>query len=558
MPKLTSEREDPELARRVFETLDDLLDEYIEGYLSSPKGKEFLTTYEAERRTARANFERSEALRQRGDDPTDAILLGLLPHSGTEQHREHGAWIYHAGVIHRDIRLWFEGARRARPEDWPRIAGLLLDFIGDSIRSPGQISHHIATFTAVPLSKGFGAGMLTPILNSLAPDHFPVCNRKVVRVASYFGGVDLDPTFDDYPELIVQLRKLVAAQPRLRDPKLGARAEDVFDHFCHWLISVRKYSFPGVEDGGDEDDFIDDDDLPPEPPDPPPYTIDDALGRVFLSRVELEHLRGLLEYKRNLVLQGPPGVGKTFVAADLAYVLLGAYDEHRIMRVQFHQSYAYEDFVRGYRPREGGGFEYRDGPMLAFCERARRDDRPHVMIIDEINRGNLSKILGELMLLVEADKRDPRWAVELAYARPGEPPFWVPPNLYIIGTMNTADRSLALVDYALRRRFAFAWVRPAFGPPFRAFLESRGAAAEVVDRIFAKLAKLNAVIEQDTRNLGRGYVVGHSYFCQEDPARAYGAEWYERIVRFEIEPLLEEYFAEDPDKVQRLVGELLT
>ncbi len=305
------------------------------------------------------------------------------------------------------------------------------------------------------------------------------------------------------------------------------------------------------------DDETDNDSVPP-PPAAPPYTIDDALARVFVSRDELARMLALLSYKRNLVLQGPPGVGKTFVAAELAYVMLGTIDEARIKRVQFHQSYAYEDFVRGYRPKQTGGFEYRDGPMLEFCERARSDGRPHVMIIDEINRGNLSKILGELMLLIEPDKREERWALHLAYAKPGERPFWVPPNLYVIGTMNTADRSLALVDYALRRRFAFAWLLPAFGPSLRSFLAGRKVPAEIIDKIFAKVAKLNQIIEQDTRNLGRGYVIGHSYFCQGDPNGAYGTEWYEQIVRFELEPLLEEYFAEDPDKVKDLVGAMLS
>jgi hypothetical protein len=315
------------------------------------------------------------------------------------------------------------------------------------------------------------------------------------------------------------------------------------------------------------EDLFDDDPaaLPPEPPPAtvpgppplPPYTLQDALKQVFLSNADLTRLVELLKYKKNLVLQGPPGVGKTFVAAELAYVLLGSKDDSRIKRVQFHQSYAYEDFVRGYRPA-GGGFEYRDGPMFAFCEQARRDDRPHVMIIDEINRGNLSKILGELMLLIEPDKREPRWQVELAYAKPGERPFWVPPNVYIIGTMNTADRSIALVDYALRRRFVFATVPAAFGlGGFEQFLEDKGVAAALRTKLVARITELNMAIEKDTRNLGRGYVIGHSYFCQPDPEGTYDTTWYERIVKFEIEPLLDEYWAESPDKVKAAVAALL-
>jgi MoxR-like ATPase len=315
------------------------------------------------------------------------------------------------------------------------------------------------------------------------------------------------------------------------------------------------------------DDLFDDDALEakPEPvlqapkPNAEPYTLKHALEQLFVAESDLERFLELVKYKKNLVLQGPPGVGKTFVAAELAYVLLGAKDETRLKRVQFHQSYAYEDFVRGYRPAEGGGFAFRDGPMFTFSERARNDPkRPYVMIIDEINRGNLSKILGELMLLVEPDKREPKWAVELAYAKPGEPPFWVPPNLHIIGTMNTADRSIALVDYAMRRRFVFATVQPAFEQGrFRTFLETRGVAPPLRDKLVARIVDLNKAIASDARNLGAGYVIGHSYFCQRDPQDAYDEAWYARIVRYEIEPLLHEYWAESPDKVKKAVEALL-
>lgn len=325
------------------------------------------------------------------------------------------------------------------------------------------------------------------------------------------------------------------------------------------------------------DDLFDDDEsvakpdpvpLPPKPSTAEPYTLQQALDQVFVAESELERFLELLKYKKNLVLQGPPGVGKTFVAAELAYVLLGAKDGDRLKRVQFHQSYAYEDFVRGYRPADGGGFTFRDGPMFTFSEQARKDheacvaagkpSRPYVLIIDEINRGNLSKILGELMLLVEPDKRDPKWAVELAYAKPGEPPFWVPPNLYVIGTMNTADRSIALVDYALRRRFVFATVQPAFEQGrFRTFLETRGVAPSLRDKLVTRIVELNKAIAGDARNLGPGYVIGHSYFCQRDSQDAYDEAWYTRIVRYEIEPLLHEYWAESPDKVKKTVEALL-
>ncbi len=535
-------------------SLDALLTEYVQEFLSTKQVRDFVASFESERVAARANLASILDLEQRGLDVTDAVLLGLLPHTDSANHRARGAWVSHAPAIQGEVCKWFQNVGWAKPADWPQISNLILTFVKSATSTPAAIAEHVTLFDNAPLSKGFGVGMLTPILNALAPEHFPICNSKAAKVVSYFGDVEIEANFEDYPAMIVQWHKLLQQQQPLRDPALGVRADDALDHFCHWLISVRKFSFSDV--------------VRPEAPLPaamvppsvlalPPYTIEDALEHVFISRDELIKLTDLLEYKKNLVLQGPPGVGKTFVADHLAFVLLGSQDRDRLVRVQFHQSYGYEDFVRGYRPREAGGFEYRDGPMFEFCERARLDGRPHVMIIDEINRGNLSKILGELMMLIEPDKRDEKWAVHLAHARPNERPFWIPENVHIIGTMNTADRSLALVDYALRRRFAFASLKPAFGPAFRKFLSTRPVAPELIDKIFDKLGKLNEIIHGDTRNLGRGYVIGHSYFCPPDPNDAYGVAWYEQIVEFEIRPLLEEYFAEDPDRIDKLTKDLL-
>ena len=164
---------------------------------------------------------------------------------------------------------------------------------------------------------------------------------------------------------------------------------------------------------------------------------------------------------------------------------MGHRDEARTRMVQFHQAYAYEDFIQGYRPSDRGGFTRRDGAFYDFAKLAAADaDQPYVFIIDEINRGNLSKILGELMMLIEQDKRGEEYAIPLAYGLPGETPFSVPSNLFLLGLMNTADRSLAMVDYALRRRFAFHTLEPQFeSSKFRTFLEARGASRTLVSRL---------------------------------------------------------------------------
>lgn len=279
------------------------------------------------------------------------------------------------------------------------------------------------------------------------------------------------------------------------------------------------------------------------------YLTDDAMEGLFIDRREFERILAVWKTKKNIVLQGAPGVGKSFVARRLAFALMESDDRSRIAAVQFHQSYGYEDFVQGYRPTEDGGFALRDGVFYHFCQVARADPaRRYVLIIDEINRGNLSKIFGELMLLIENDKRTADWAVRLTYSRPDDPPFYIPDNLFIIGMMNTADRSLSLVDYALRRRFAFITLEPAFNQPgFSSFLLSQEVPEDLVSHIVLRMSELNAAIGADKINLGPGYRIGHSFFT---PSRAFifSDGWFEHIVDTEIRPLLEEYWFDDPDK----------
>lgn len=288
-----------------------------------------------------------------------------------------------------------------------------------------------------------------------------------------------------------------------------------------------------------------------------PYTRDDALAELFLDGETLDGMLALLRRKRNLVLQGPPGTGKTFVASRLARLIVGGVAPEQVERVQFHQSMTYEDFVQGYRPASGGGFERRDGPFLRFCNLALQDQgSDYVLLIDEINRGNLSRILGELMILIEPDKRSRDWGVTLSYADEGEEPFWVPPNLYIVGTMNTADRSLALVDYALRRRFAFVDVPSAVRTDrFAQYLAAEGVSGAVVGWIRGGFDVLNREIAADP-NLGEGFRVGHSYFCQPPPEGDHEV-WYQQVIESEIAPLLREYWIDDPTRVEAAVERLL-
>ncbi len=272
----------------------------------------------------------------------------------------------------------------------------------------------------------------------------------------------------------------------------------------------------------------------------PTYDAEDFLAEVFMDEGSYETLVGLVRNKKNVILQGAPGVGKTFAAKRLAYSMMGVKDPNRVMMVQFHQSYSYEDFIMGFRPSEAG-FELKRGAFYNFCKQAEIDsENEYFFIIDEINRGNLSKIFGELFMLIETDKR----GVELQLLYSDEK-FSVPGNVYLIGMMNTADRSLAMLDYALRRRFAFFEMKPGFDTD--GFREYRmGLASEKFDRLINSIENLNSAIAADD-SLGEGFCVGHSYFCN---LKKVTDQALSGIVEYELIPLLKEYWFDEPTKVK--------
>lgn len=293
-----------------------------------------------------------------------------------------------------------------------------------------------------------------------------------------------------------------------------------------------------------------------------PYSVDDLIASgVFLTHEELEHILERLQSKKAMILQGPPGVGKTFIARKLAYALMKEVDNDRVEMVQFHQSYSYDDFVRGYRPIAGkaASFVLQNGVFYEFCQKAiRSPDREYVFIIDEINRGNLSQIFGELLMLIEPDKRGPEFALPLAYRTEDEPNFFVPPNLYLIGLMNVADRSLAMVDYAMRRRFVFITLKPQYESKlFSQWLLNRGMDEELVQLIVERMAGLNREIREDPL-LGENYELGHSFFLPKgDNFAGLDQDWYMRVVRTEIIPLLKEYWFDNPKRAEEAEKRLL-
>lgn len=292
----------------------------------------------------------------------------------------------------------------------------------------------------------------------------------------------------------------------------------------------------------------------------PAYSIDDIIAEgCFLPRERLADILESWRDKQNLILQGPPGTGKTWLARKLAYALIELKDDQLVRGVQFHGNLSYEDFVRGWRPDEDGRLKLVDGPLLRLIDEARNDlNTEYVMLIEEINRGNPAQIFGEMLTLLENGKRNPGEALALSYPRPDreDERVYVPPNLYVIGTMNLTDRSLALVDFAFRRRFAFEDLEPVFGPVWRDWVNQNcGIPANFLADVERRLTSLNDQIANDA-SLGPQFKIGHS-FVTPNGRISNPQAWFRRVVDKEIRPLLNDYWFDNHDKAQQAADALL-
>lgn len=512
----------------------ELFLEFIDSYPYSGDGLRHIAAYDQQRQQGCRNFKAIIAAADAGEDVTDSILLQLLPYTDSSANQQRGAWIHIAPVLATDVRNKYDASKWTKSEEWPDIAQAILNFIRCCNDDPNKLIDACNNFSNLPY-KGFQSGIISPILNALRPDNFIVINKKSRIVINYFAQTSYTQQLIDYPDINNTGIKLIKnLAPEMRQPGRPAlRDDDLFDMFSHWLVAIKKYDFTSIyssllnEIMTDIKLDIEEQNLQPE------YTLEQCSEETGIDETELQRWVNNINRKGQIILQGPPGTGKTFIAKKLAEHFTRGRDGFSEI-IQFHPSYSYEDFIQGIRPRTENGqltYDLVPGRFLEFCKKAEAYDDTCVLIIDEINRANLSNVFGELMYLLEYREEK----INLAGSNE---PFKVPENVRIIGTMNTADRSIALVDHALRRRFAFIKIAPNYKilkryPEYRKINFS-------IDQLIQVLQDINKMINDPN------YEMGISFFMIRNIEDNLQDIW-----EMEIEPYLEEYFYNGLDKIEQ-------
>ena len=454
-------------------------------------------------------------------------------------------------------RSWFFGSENKRQ---PNDIDTLWEIFAEAIRfaeSENAESRSVFIKAYDDATQKFGVGWnLTMGLYWIRPWNYPTLDSQSQRYIDKKLGIQIGLNgpkgrcnANDYLTVLetIEARFQEEAYPVHSFPELS--------------LAAYLYKDTGITpqpDSTDQDVQGDNDDLEPEDevtaPPIEPYSVDDILADgCFIKRVQLEKLLERLRTKKNMILQGPPGTGKTWLAKRLAFALIGQRNDSKVRAVQFHPNLSYEDFVRGWRPSGDGKLSLVDGPFMEMIKAASKEPTVrHVVVIEEINRGNPAQIFGEMLTLLEADKRTPTEALELCYRRSDGERVFIPDNLYVIGTMNIADRSLALVDLALRRRFAFIDLEPKLGKTWHDWVHGQcGIDSEILSEIEKRILALNEEITADT-TLGRQFRIGHSYVTPPFGIPITDArEWFKQVVETEIGPLLDEYWFDALDKARK-------
>ncbi len=517
------------IATKIDEFIE-LFQEFVDSYPNTSQGITHTAAYAQQRQIGCRNFSAIAKAADCGEDVTDFVLLKLLPHNNTPNNNQRGAWIHMAPGIKEDIKECFENEGWINSQDWNKVSLDIFNFIRRCNDNPQELSAACQDFSQINYIKGLQTGIITPILNAISPDNFLLVSDYSRKVIGCFADTYYSMNLIDYPQLNNTGKELIQELSKHMHPSgvPALRDDDLFDMFSHWLFEIKK-------------DGVSHLDSPLHKPQKnnsglqviklqPQYTLSECAQETGINQGELESWIRSIHRKKQAIIYGSPGTGKTFIAEKIAKLLVSGSDGLSEL-VQFHPAYTYEDFIQGIRPQsEGEKLTYPlvPGCFIKFCHQAETREGICTFIIDEINRANIAQVFGELMYLLEyRDKKIP-----LA----GGNTFRIPENVRIIGTMNTADRSIAQFDYALRRRFAFIQLRPNYD-----ILRKRYSDIDFpIDKLIDILQKINQVISD------KNYEIGISFFITDNLHDDIQDIWC-----MEIEPYLEEYFFNQPQTVDR-------
>lgn len=498
-----------------------LFQDFISSYPYTNAGLNHIKSYNEQRQQGCRNFKAIANAAKSGEDVTESILLQLLPYDKSGNNDQSGAWIHIAPAVTKDLKKLFETDEFTKSKDLQQMALLILDFVSRCNEYPRELFSACTEFSQLPYSKHFQAGILTPILNALRPSDFLLLNNKSIKVINYFANTAYTQKIIDYPVGNFIGHKIIQELAyHMKQPGVPAlRESDLFDMFSHWLVAVKVHNC--ISQNMPPDEYIEDVSEFKYVELQPAYTLSECAEDTGFDQTELERWIRAINRKKQAIIYGSPGTGKTFIAERLTKHLIGNGDGFSEL-VQFHPAYSYEDFIQGIRPQsEDGKLTYPlvPGRFLEFCKKAEACKDICLLIIDEINRANFAQVFGELMYLLEyRDKKIPLAGGNI---------FHIPENVRIIGTMNTADRSIALIDHALRRRFAFIELCPNYEVLRRKYKET----GFPVEKLIKTLQQLNQAIAD------KKYEIGISFFLTNNIESD-----IEDIWRMEIEPYLEEYF----------------
>lgn len=506
-----------------------LFEEFVDSYPNTSQGITHTAAYAQQREIASRNFSAIAKAADAGEDVTESVLLHLLPHNNTANNHQRKAWIHIAPAIKKDIKEWFENKGWINSEDWNKVSLDILNFIRHCNNNPQELSAACQEFAEINYIKGLQTGIITPIINAIGPDKFLLVTDKSRRVINYFADTNYSGKLIDYPQLNSTGKELIQKLSKYMHPPgvPALRDDDLFDMFSHWLIGIKKYNFshPDSSINKTSDNNLNSEIIELQPQ----YTLSDCSEETGLSEIELQRWVRSIHRKKQAIIYGSPGTGKTFIAEKIAKFLISGSDGFSEL-VQFHPAYTYEDFIQGIRPQsEDGKITYPlvPGCFKKFCHQAKTRQGICTFIIDEINRANIAQVFGELMYLLEYRNQK----IPLAAGNT----FQIPENVRIIGTMNTADRSIAEFDYALRRRFAFIQLRSNYEILNKIYQDTNFP----INKLINILRKINQVIND------KNYEIGISFFITDNLF-----EDIEDIWCMEIEPYLEEYFFNQPEAVE--------